>query len=100
MTTTIIGYGATAKAVTVLNYCKINTKYIDFFFDTTPEKQNKFMPGVKIPIRKYVKLKKKFVDYVFLGAWNFKKEIFNKENKFSKQKGKFVSHVPYPKIIP
>ena len=97
---TIIGYGATAKAVTVLNYCKINTRYIDFFFDTTPEKQNKFMPGVKIPIRKYVKLKKKFVDYVFLGAWNFKKEIFNKENKFIKQKGKFVSHVPYPKIIP
>lgn len=97
---TIIGYGATAKAVTVLNYCKINTKYIDYFFDTTPEKQNKFMPGVKIPIRKYVKLKKKFVDYVFLGAWNFKKEIFNKEIKFIKQKGKFVSHVPYPKIIP
>ncbi len=96
----IIGYGATAKAVTVLNYCKINTKYIDYFFDTTPEKQNKFMPGVRIPIKKYIRLKKKFVDFVFLGAWNFKKEIFYKENKFLKEKGKFISHVPYPKIIP
>ena len=96
---TIIGYGATAKAVTVLNYCKINTKYIDYFFDTTPEKQNKFMPGVRIPIKKYVKLNKKFVDFVFLGAWNFKKEILHKENKFLKEKGKFISHIPYPKII-
>ena len=28
------------------------------------------------------------VDYVFLGAWNFKKEIFNKERKFIKIEGK------------
>ena len=58
------------------------------------------MPGVRIPIKKYIRLKKKFVDFVFLGAWNFKKEIFYKENKFLKEKGKFISHVPYPKIIP
>ena len=96
----IIGYGATAKAVTVLNYCKISSKYVDYFFDTTPEKQNKFMPGVKIPIKKYKKLKRKFVDFAFLGAWNFKEEIFFKENNYIKDKGKFISHIPFPKIIP
>jgi 2-polyprenyl-3-methyl-5-hydroxy-6-metoxy-1,4-benzoquinol methylase len=32
----IIGYGATAKAVTILNYCKINKSLIKNFVDTTP----------------------------------------------------------------
>ena len=96
----IIGYGATAKAVTVLNYCQIDYKNIKYFVDTTPEKQGKFMPGVKIPVKKYSKLLKKKVDYVFLGAWNFKNEIFKKEKKFLSNNGKFITHVPFPKIIP
>ena len=96
----IAGYGATAKAVTVLNYCKIDHKNIKYFVDTTPEKQGKLVPGVKIPIKKYSKLLKTKVDYVFLGAWNFKNEIFKKEKKFLSNNGKFITHVPFPKIIP
>ncbi len=95
----IIGYGATAKAVTVLNYCKIDNKYIDYFVDTTPEKQGKYMPGVKIPVKKYFKLNKNKIDYAFLGAWNFKSEIRSKEQKFISKRGKFITHIPIPKVI-
>ncbi len=95
----IIGYGATAKAVTVLNYCKINNDLINYFVDTTPEKQGKFMPGVKIPVIKYSKLSRKKVDYAFLGAWNFKSEIIKKEKSFLSNKGKFITHIPFPKIV-
>ena len=96
---TIVGYGATAKATTVLNYCNIDHNIIDFFVDTTPDKINKFMPGKKIAIKKYNKKIYQNVDYFLLGAWNFKKEIFNKEKKFIKKGGKFIVHVPSPKII-
>ena len=96
---TLIGYGATAKASTVLNFCNIDNKMIDFFIDITPEKINKFMPGKKIMIHKYHKKKLEKADYVFLGAWNFKKEIFNKEKKFIKNGGKFITHIPSPRII-
>lgn len=95
----IIGYGATAKAVTILNYCNINKSLIKNFVDTTPEKINKFMPGKNIKIIKYTQNSLLKYDYAFLGAWNFKKEIFKKEKKLIKKKLRFISHVPWPRII-
>ena len=95
----IIGYGVTAKSTTILNYCKINNNLIEYFTDTTKDKQNKFTPGTKIPIYKYQGFIEKNIKYVFLGAWNFKEEIFKKEKKFIKRGGKFIIHTPLPKII-
>ena len=95
----IIGYGATAKSTTILNYCSIYNSTIDYFLDTTKDKQNKYTPGTKIKIMKYKGFIEKDVDIIFLGAWNFKKEIFKKEKKFIKSGGKFIIHTPYPKII-
>ncbi len=95
----IIGYGATAKSCTVLNYCKLNKKHIKFFYDTTSFKINKFLPGSKIEIKKYKKLTLKDADYVYLGAWNFKNEIFKKEKDFIKNGGRFITHVPSPRIL-
>ena len=95
----ILGYGATAKAVTVLNYCNINKDLIYNFTDTTPEKINNYMPGKNIKILRYNKNILKNYDYVFLGAWNFKKEIINKEKKFVKKGLKFITHIPYPRML-
>ena len=95
----IIGYGATAKVNTVLNYCKINNKILDYFFDTTPNKAGKYMPGSHLYVRRYNKALTNEADYVFLGAWNFKRKIFKKESKYIKRGGKFIIHVPFPKII-
>ena len=96
---TIIGYGATAKVNTVLNFCKIKNETLDYFLDTTPNKTGKFMPGSHLYIQKYNKSSTNKIDYIFLGAWNFKKEIFKKEKKYIKSGGKFITHVPIPKII-
>ena len=95
----VIGYGATAKAVTILNYCNIDNNLISNFIDTTPEKINRYMPGTNIKILKYnYKILDKYY-FVFLGAWNFKKEIFMKEKKFIKKGGRFITHVPTPKFL-
>jgi len=95
----VIGYGATAKSCTVLNYCKISSKEINYFLDTTPDKINKYLPGSKIFVKKYEKLKKSKTDIVFLGAWNFKKEIFKKEKLFRQNGGKFLTHIPNVRLI-
>jgi methylation protein EvaC len=95
----IIGYGATAKSSTVLNYCNIKNETLEYFLDTTPNKAGKYMPGTHICIKEYNKTLLNKVDYVFLGAWNFKEEIFKKERRYIKNGGKFITHVPIPRII-
>ena len=95
----IISYGATYKSSTVFNYCNIGTKYIDYVTDTTLNKQGKFTPGKHIPIISPEKGMNESVDFAFLGAWNFKKEILKKEKEFIKRGGKFITHVPSVKII-
>ena len=57
-------------------------------------KKSKYLLGTKIMVKKYVKLKLNKDIYYFLGAWNFKNEIFIKEKDFIKNGGKFITHIP------
>ena len=88
----IAGYAATSKSTTILNYCGINYKHIDFICDTTPNKINTFSPGTHIPIVPVEYYKRNIPDYTFLFAWNHKKEIFLKEKKIL-NKTKWFAHV-------
>ena len=95
----IISYGATYKSTTVFNYCKINTKIIDYVTDTTLNKQGKYTPGTHIKIISPENGMDDTVDYAFLGAWNFKKEIFKKEKNFLRRGGRFITHVPKVMVL-
>jgi SAM-dependent methyltransferase len=95
----IISYGATYKSATIFNYCDIDKKFIDFVIDTTKNKQWKYTPGKHLLIKPPCDLIQEKVDYAFLGAWNFSKEIIKKEKKFIKNGGKFITHVPNVRII-
>ncbi len=69
----IIGYGAPAKATTALNFFGID-KQIDFIVEDNKLKHNKFIPGVKIPIKNKSKVKDKKNTLIVL-AWNFYNDI-------------------------
>jgi nucleoside-diphosphate-sugar epimerase len=69
----IIGYGAPAKATTALNFFGISNE-IDFIVEDNKLKHNKFIPGVKIPIKSKLQIKNR--DNILLVlAWNFYKDI-------------------------
>ncbi len=95
----IISYGATYKSTTVFNYCSLNSKIIDYVTDTTFNKQGKYTPGTHIKIICPKLGMNNSVDYAFLGAWNFKKEIFKKEKNFLRKGGRFITHVPRVMIL-
>ena len=88
----IAGYAATSKSTTILNYCGINNKHIDFICDTTPNKIGTYSPGTHIPIVSVDYYKKNIPDYTFLFAWNHKNEIFKKEKKIL-NKTNWFAHV-------
>jgi len=69
----IIGYGAPAKATTALNFFGIK-KEIDFIVEDNKLKHNKFVPGVKIPIKNKTNVKNKKNALLVL-AWNFYEDI-------------------------
>ncbi|MCM8776549.1 MAG: class I SAM-dependent methyltransferase, partial [Candidatus Omnitrophica bacterium] len=46
----IAGYGAPAKASTIINYYGLSRAEIDYIVDDNPLKQNLFVPGARIPI--------------------------------------------------
>ncbi len=88
----IAGYAATSKSTTILNYCGINHKHIDFICDTTKSKIGKYTPRTHIPIVNVDYYRKNIPDYTFLFAWNHKNEIFNKEKKIL-NKTKWIAHI-------
>ena len=94
----IIGYGASAKAVTVVNFCDLKENFFEYFLDTTKNKIGNYLPGTNIAVKKYNKSKLNKNFFYFLGAWNFKEEIFIKEKKLLKNGGKFILHLPKPHI--
>ena len=76
----VVGYGATAKSSTILNYCGIDKSLISKIYDTTPLKQNTLSPGMHIPIVSYDTFHKDNPKNVVLFAWNHAKEIYEKES--------------------
>ena len=90
----IISIGATSKSTTVFNYCGIDSSLIDCITDTTPDKQGLLAPGSHIPVVDRESVNLNDYDYAFLGAWNFKEVIANKESDFVQNGGQFITHVP------
>ena len=89
----ICGYAATSKSTTILNYCNLDAKTINFICDTTKDKIGKYSPGMHIPIVPVSHFHKSKPDIAYLFAWNHKNEIFAKEEDFVKNGGKWISHV-------
>jgi methylation protein EvaC len=90
----VVGYGATSKSTTVLNYCNIGPELIEFISDTTPIKQGKFSPGAHIPVRPYAEFVACYPDVALLFAWNHGPEIMAKEGAFVAAGGRWLNYVP------
>ena len=63
------------------------------------KRKRKYIPKSNIKILPYGETSLNDIDYCFLGAWNFKDEIFKKEKEFISNGGKFITHIPEVKII-
>jgi len=95
----VVGYAATSKSTTVINYCGITPALVEYISDTTPIKQGKYSPGAHIPVRPYEEFTARYPDYALLFGWNHAEEIMAKEQAFRTRGGKWIVYVPEVKIL-
>lgn len=72
---TIIGYGASGQANTLMAYYGISKEHIDFIVDDSPLKIGCYTPNNCLPIISSEELTKERPDYIFCFAYTFYEEI-------------------------
>jgi hypothetical protein len=96
----IIGYGASGRGTTIMTYCGIDNRYLDYVVDDAPAKNGFFTPGTHVPIKLWdFNNKHKLPDYALLFAWSFINEVKKKRSDYLKQGGKFIVPLPEVKVV-
>jgi C-methyltransferase C-terminal domain/Methyltransferase domain/Putative zinc binding domain len=90
----VAGYGAPAKATTLLHWCGLDSRDLQFVTDTTIAKQGLYIPGTGIQILPPHAVED--VDVYLLLAWNYMAEILRAETGFP---GRWLIPVPAPILI-
>lgn len=96
----VVGYGAPAKATTLLNYCEIGPDLLQYTTDRSPHKQGRYLPGVRIPIRPPEIIAETKPDYVLILPWNLKEEITEQMGFIRQWGGRFVVPIPVVEVLP
>lgn len=94
----VIGYGAAAKGNTLINYAGIRPDLLPFVVDRNPAKQNKYLPGGRIPIVDEYIIHQEKPDYVLILPWNLQHEVMEQLSYVREWGGQFVTAVPVLKI--
>jgi 2-polyprenyl-3-methyl-5-hydroxy-6-metoxy-1,4-benzoquinol methylase len=95
---TIVGYGAAAKANTLLNYCGIGKDYIEYIVDDSPLKQGLLTPGTHIPVLPSKTLSEERPNYILILAWNLADEIVMKVRQ-NYGEFEFIVPLPHPRFV-
>lgn len=96
----VVGYGASGRATTIMNYCGITDDLIEYIVDDAPAKTGAFTPGNHLEIRSSQILdSKNRPDYCVVFAWSFIDEIIRKKQTFLNNGGRFIVPLPAVKII-
>ena len=89
----IVGFGASARSSTYLNYCGLTAAQIDAIIDNNTLKQGFYTGGLNIPIVSIEKGLALNPDLLFILAWNLKGELMQ-ECQAAGYKGQYL--VPFP----
>lgn len=91
----VAGLCASAKGISLINYCGLTNIDIDCIADETPSKYGKVIPDSNIPIVSMDELIEYDPEYLVLFSWNFIEELKKKTSWF---KGRYIIPIPYARF--
>lgn len=95
----VIGYGASARSSTLLNFCGVNHSQLDCIADQSPHKHYRYTPGTDILILSPEQAFARKPDTVLLLGWNFRNEILDRMRALGFQ-GRVIIPLPgSPEIV-
>jgi SAM-dependent methyltransferase len=92
----LVGFGAPAKATTLMFHFELGPDVLDYVVDDSPLKQGLFTPGYHLPVFAPTRLYDDMPDCALILAWNFAEPIIRTHERFSAQGGRFI--VPLPRV--
>ncbi|MCE0523004.1 MAG: hypothetical protein LV480_08850, partial [Methylacidiphilales bacterium] len=97
----VAGFGAPAKATTLMYQFGLGAKDLDFIIDDSPLKQGLYSPGRFVPVVDSSVLNdpKRRPDYLVILAWNFAEPIIKKHRPYREAGGKFIVPIPRLQIL-
>lgn len=95
----LIGYGAPAKATTLLNFCNIGSGILDCVVDSTPAKQGRYIPGTGLRIVAPDEIDMRDYTAAVLLSWNYSDVIMRNNADFTEHGGRWVVPIPAPVIL-
>ena len=96
---TIVGYGAAAKANTLLNFCGIRGDFLDYVADRSPHKQGRFLPGTHLAVKPPQEVFRTKPDYLLVFAWNLANEVISQMSEVREFGCRFVLPIPKPTVL-
>ncbi len=95
----VAGYGAPAKANTLINYCQWTADDIAYLVDDNPLKQGTVAPGSRIPVVDAGALATNPPDTIIVFAWNFADEIIARMKSRVPAAVQWVVPLPAPRVV-
>lgn len=92
-------YGASTKGSTILQWCEIDYRIIDYAADRNPEKHGAMTLGTNIPIISEEESRAMNPDYYLVLPWHFKKEFLEREHEILERGIGFIFPLPRVEII-
>jgi SAM-dependent methyltransferase len=96
----VVAYGAAAKGNTLLNFCGVTARDVEFVVDRNPAKQNKLLPGSRIPVRAVEALAAARPAHVLILPWNIRQEVMSQLSEVRDWGGDFVTAIPEIRVHP
>jgi SAM-dependent methyltransferase len=97
----VAGFGAPAKATTLMYQFGLTAQDLDYIIDDSPLKQGLYSPGRFVPVVDSSVLNdaSRRPGYLVILAWNFAQPIIKKHQPYQQAGGKFIVPIPQLQIV-